>query len=57
MEQVGHLDKQVDALKMKRANNTLAASRAEETASAARDRAEEAEQVSEDRQEQTSRLN
>ncbi|XP_066474032.1 laminin subunit beta-2 [Tiliqua scincoides] len=45
MEQVGHLDKQVDALKMKRANNTLAASRAEETANAARDRAEEAEQV------------
>ncbi|KAJ6668143.1 hypothetical protein lerEdw1_015520 [Lerista edwardsae] len=45
MEQVGHLDKQVDALKMKRANNTLAASRAEETASAAKNRAEEAEQV------------
>ncbi|KAF7249960.1 Laminin subunit beta-2 [Varanus komodoensis] len=42
LERVGHLDKQVDALKMKRANNSLAATRAEETASAARDRAEEA---------------
>ncbi|KAL8212819.1 UNVERIFIED_CONTAM: hypothetical protein K2H54_058895 [Gekko kuhli] len=45
MERVGHLDRQVDALKMKWANNTLAATRAEETANAARDRAGEAKQV------------
>lgn len=45
MERVGHLDRQVDALKMKWANNSLAATRAEETANAARDRAGEAKQV------------
>nr|XP_060622490.1 laminin subunit beta-2 [Anolis sagrei ordinatus] len=45
MERVGHLERQVDDLKMKRANNILAATRAEETASAARERAGEAEQI------------
>lgn len=44
-KRVGHLDRQVDVLKMKRANNILTATRAEETASAAKSRAEEAEQV------------
>uniref|UniRef100_A0A670Z4W1 Laminin subunit beta-1 n=1 Tax=Pseudonaja textilis TaxID=8673 RepID=A0A670Z4W1_PSETE len=44
-KRVGHLDRQVDVLKMKRASNILAATRAEETASAAKNRAEEAEQV------------
>ncbi|ETE64464.1 Laminin subunit beta-1, partial [Ophiophagus hannah] len=43
-KRVGHLDRQVDVLKMKRASNILAATRAEETASAAKNRAEEAEQ-------------
>uniref|UniRef100_A0A803TIL6 Laminin subunit beta 2 n=1 Tax=Anolis carolinensis TaxID=28377 RepID=A0A803TIL6_ANOCA len=47
MERVGDLERQVDELKMKRANNILAATRAEETASAARERAGEAEQVGE----------
>uniref|UniRef100_A0A803TJZ0 Laminin subunit beta 2 n=1 Tax=Anolis carolinensis TaxID=28377 RepID=A0A803TJZ0_ANOCA len=45
MERVGDLERQVDELKMKRANNILAATRAEETASAARERAGEAEQI------------
>uniref|UniRef100_A0A8C5S678 LAMB1/2/3/4 helical domain-containing protein n=1 Tax=Laticauda laticaudata TaxID=8630 RepID=A0A8C5S678_LATLA len=40
-KRVGHLDRQVDVLKMKRASNILAATRAEETASAAKNRAEE----------------
>ncbi|KAL7986244.1 hypothetical protein Chor_011410 [Crotalus horridus] len=46
-KRVGHLDRQVDVLKMKRANNILTATRAEETASAAKNRAEEAEQLEE----------
>uniref|UniRef100_A0ACB8EGY6 Uncharacterized protein n=2 Tax=Sphaerodactylus townsendi TaxID=933632 RepID=A0ACB8EGY6_9SAUR len=45
MERVGHLDRQVDALKMKWANNSLAATQAEKTANATRDRAGEAKQV------------
>ncbi|KAG8127910.1 hypothetical protein E2320_014811 [Naja naja] len=44
-KRVGHLDRQVDVLKMKRASNILAATRAEETANAAKNRAEEAEQI------------
>lgn len=47
MERIGVLDGQTDALKVKRANNSLAATRAQEAASAARDRAGEAKQVSE----------
>lgn len=45
MEQIGLLDRQTDALKVKRANNSLAATRAQEAASTARDRADEAKQV------------
>ncbi|XP_009890851.1 PREDICTED: laminin subunit beta-2-like [Charadrius vociferus] len=45
MERIGVLDGQTDALKVKRANNSLAATRAQEAASAARDRASEAKQV------------
>ncbi|XP_030912180.1 laminin subunit beta-2, partial [Geospiza fortis] len=45
MEQIGLLDRQTDALKVKRANNSLAATRAQEAASTARDRAGEAKQV------------
>uniref|UniRef100_H3B4L9 Laminin subunit beta 2 n=1 Tax=Latimeria chalumnae TaxID=7897 RepID=H3B4L9_LATCH len=45
MDRVGLLDTQIDALKMKRANNSLVASRAEETASSARDKANEAKQL------------
>ncbi|XP_030061842.1 laminin subunit beta-2 isoform X2 [Microcaecilia unicolor] len=45
MDRVGQLDRQIDALKMKRANNSLAATRAEETATAARDKANEAKQL------------
>lgn len=44
-EQIGLLDRQTDALKVKRANNSLAATRAQEAASTARDRAGEAKQV------------
>lgn len=47
MEQIGLLDRQTDALKVKRANNSLAATRAQEAASTARDRAGEAKQVGE----------
>lgn len=47
MERIGLLDRQTDALKVKRANNSLAATRAQEVAGAARDRATEAKQVSE----------
>lgn len=47
MGQIGALDGQMDALKVKRANNSLAATRAQEAASAARDRAGEAKQVGE----------
>nr|XP_033782232.1 laminin subunit beta-2 isoform X2 [Geotrypetes seraphini] len=45
MDRVGQLDRQIDALKMKRANNSLAATRAEETATAAKDKANEAKQL------------
>ncbi|XP_040424475.1 laminin subunit beta-2-like [Cygnus olor] len=45
MERVGLLEGQTDALKVKRANNSLAATRAQEAASVARDRAGEAKQV------------
>ncbi|XP_009995324.1 PREDICTED: laminin subunit beta-2 [Chaetura pelagica] len=45
MGQIGLLDGQTDALKVKRANNSLAATRAQEAASAARDRASEAKQA------------
>lgn len=45
MEQIGLLDRQTDALKVKRANNSLAATRAQEAAGTARDRAGEAKQV------------
>ncbi|KAJ7416023.1 laminin subunit beta-2 [Pitangus sulphuratus] len=44
-EHIGLLDRQTDALKVKRANNSLAAVRAQEAASTARDRAGEAKQV------------
>lgn len=47
MGRIGLLDGQMDALKVKRANNSLAATRAQEAASVARDRAGEAKQVSE----------
>ncbi|XP_078517952.1 laminin subunit beta-2 isoform X1 [Lissotriton helveticus] len=45
MDRVGLLDRQIDALKKKRASNSLAATRAEETASTARDKANEAKQL------------
>uniref|UniRef100_A0A8C8ALH0 Laminin subunit beta 2 n=1 Tax=Otus sunia TaxID=257818 RepID=A0A8C8ALH0_9STRI len=45
MGRIGLLDGQTDALKVKRANNSLAATRAQEAAGAARDRASEAKQV------------
>ncbi|XP_064375119.1 laminin subunit beta-2 [Dromaius novaehollandiae] len=45
MERVGLLDRQVDALKVKRANNSLAAARAEDTAGGAQARADEAKQL------------
>ncbi|KAM3914862.1 laminin subunit beta-2 isoform 3-T3 [Leptodactylus fuscus] len=45
MDRVGHLDKQIDALKVKRAGNSLAATRAEESASAALDKANDAKKV------------
>lgn len=47
MERIGLLDRQTDALKVKRANNSLAAQRAQEAAGTARDRAGEAKQVGE----------
>uniref|UniRef100_A0A8D0FZI3 Laminin subunit beta 2 n=1 Tax=Strix occidentalis caurina TaxID=311401 RepID=A0A8D0FZI3_STROC len=47
MGRIGLLDGQTDALKVKRANNSLAATRAQEAAGAARDRASEAKQVGE----------
>lgn len=47
MGRIGLLDGQTDALKVKRANNSLAATRAQEAAGAARDRAGEAKQVGE----------
>lgn len=45
MERLGLLEGQTDALKVKRANNSLAATRAHDAAGIARDRASEAKQV------------
>ncbi|KAG8435977.1 hypothetical protein GDO86_007172 [Hymenochirus boettgeri] len=45
MDRVTHLDKQIDALKMKRANNSLAATRAEETANQALEKSNDAKKV------------
>uniref|UniRef100_UPI00398F4E43 laminin subunit beta-2 isoform X1 n=1 Tax=Pristiophorus japonicus TaxID=55135 RepID=UPI00398F4E43 len=45
MDRLMQLDNRIDALKMKRANNSLVASRAEETAAMARDKANEAKQM------------
>ncbi|XP_040214842.1 laminin subunit beta-2 [Rana temporaria] len=45
MDRVNHLDKQIDALKVKRAGNSLAGTRAEETANGALDKANEAKKV------------
>ncbi|XP_067854444.1 laminin subunit beta-2 isoform X2 [Heptranchias perlo] len=45
MDRLVQLDSRIDALKMKRANNSLVASRAEETAAMARDKANEAKQM------------
>nr|XP_015203458.1 PREDICTED: laminin subunit beta-2 isoform X1 [Lepisosteus oculatus] len=45
MDRLGTLGRQIDALKTKRANNSLVASRAEETATMARDKANEAKQI------------
>ncbi|XP_077307783.1 laminin subunit beta-2-like isoform X2 [Lithobates pipiens] len=45
MDRVNDLDKQMDALKVKRAGNSLAGTRAEETASGALDKANEAKKV------------
>ncbi|XP_048872334.1 laminin subunit beta-2 isoform X1 [Brienomyrus brachyistius] len=45
MDHLGHLSRQIEALKTKHANNSLVASRAEETATMARDKANEAKQA------------
>ncbi len=45
MERLGDLGRQIEALKTKRANNSLDAARAEETATMARDKADEAKEV------------
>ncbi|XP_072276732.1 laminin subunit beta-2 isoform X2 [Pyxicephalus adspersus] len=45
MDRINDLDKQIDALKVKRAGNRLAATRAEETANGALDKANEAKKV------------
>ncbi|RXM95926.1 Laminin subunit beta-2 [Acipenser ruthenus] len=45
MDRLGMLGGQIEALKTKRANNSLVASRAEETATMARDKANEAKQL------------
>ncbi|XP_073447913.1 laminin subunit beta-2 isoform X4 [Aquarana catesbeiana] len=45
MDRVNDLDKQIDALKVKRAGNSLAGTRAEETANGALDKANEAKKV------------
>ncbi|KAM5125389.1 laminin subunit beta-2-like, partial [Mantella aurantiaca] len=45
MDRVSDLDKQIDSLKVKRAGNSLAGSRAEETANGALDKANEAKKV------------
>ncbi|MBN3302105.1 LAMB2 protein, partial [Amia calva] len=45
MDRLGTLGRQIDALKIKRANNSVVASRAEEKATMARDKANEAKQI------------
>ena len=45
MYRLGTLGQEINALKTKRANNSMAAARAEETATMARDKANEAKQV------------
>ena len=45
MDRLGTLGQEINALKTKRANNSMAAARAEETATMARDKANEAKQV------------
>lgn len=45
MVRLGDLGRQIEALKTKRANNSLDAARAEETATMARDKANEAKEV------------
>lgn len=45
MGRLGTLGQEINALKTKRANNSMAAARAEETATMARDKANEAKQV------------
>lgn len=45
MDRLGTLGREINALKTKRANNSMAAARAEETATMARDKANEAKQV------------
>lgn len=45
MDRLGTLGREINALKTKRANNSMAAARAEETATMARDKAKEAKQV------------
>lgn len=45
MDRLGDLGRQIEALKTKRANNSLDAARAEETATMARDKAIEAKEV------------
>lgn len=45
MNRLGTLGREINALKTKRANNSMAAARAEETATMARDKANEAKQV------------
>ncbi|TRY90633.1 hypothetical protein DNTS_003700 [Danionella cerebrum] len=45
MDRLGDLERQIEALKTKRANNALDAARAEETATMARDKANEAKEI------------
>uniref|UniRef100_A0A671WND1 Laminin subunit beta-2 n=1 Tax=Sparus aurata TaxID=8175 RepID=A0A671WND1_SPAAU len=45
MDRLGTLGREINALKTKRANNSMAAARAEETATMARDKANEAKQI------------
>lgn len=45
VDRLGTLGREINALKTKRANNSMAAARAEETATMARDKANEAKQV------------
>lgn len=45
MDRLGNLGREIDGLKLKRAKNSMAAARAEETATMARDKANDAKQV------------